>query len=286
MTTRLELARCLDAAWRFPQLEASIREAQALLERQQANLPAAPTSTSAIPIAGRDVPFPRRTKDAAPRSRARPVEGGASEGVVIVEVRIDLRGRVADASVVRSVPGLDDEALSTARRWEYAVTRINGRPVDVISFGVIRFGGAAEPVPSDWIDLAQFQLESGRPELARIALLTALNHAQADVARYAGFSPGVEAIPGTTDPKLTRQVDPKYTQDAIRLRAAGTVEVEMLIDTRGMPGRLRVLSKASVLDEPSLAAVSQWRFEPARRDGKPVAFRVVAQTEFNLGIRR
>ncbi len=53
------------------------------------------------------------------------------EGIVILELRVDEAGRVADVRVVRSIPMLDDAAVAAAKQWRFAPTVIDGRPVPV-----------------------------------------------------------------------------------------------------------------------------------------------------------
>jgi TonB family protein len=80
--------------------------------------------------AGADVPAPKRTKSIAP---VYPPEAQAQglRGIVILELIVDTEGRVASAEVVRSVPPFDEAALAAVRRWEYEVTRVDGKPVRV-----------------------------------------------------------------------------------------------------------------------------------------------------------
>jgi TonB family protein len=70
---------------------------------------------------------PRKTRDVAP---VYPKEALAArlQGVVILEVVIDCSGRVVDARVVRSVPGLNDAALDAVRQWGYAPALKDGIP--------------------------------------------------------------------------------------------------------------------------------------------------------------
>jgi TonB family protein len=53
------------------------------------------------------------------------------QGVVILEVVIDERGRVGDTKVLRSIPLLDQPAIEEAGRWQFAQTMVNGQPVKV-----------------------------------------------------------------------------------------------------------------------------------------------------------
>jgi protein TonB len=54
------------------------------------------------------------------------------EGLVILEATIDERGEVTGARVLRSVPLLDNAALSAVRQWRYTPTLLNGVPVRVL----------------------------------------------------------------------------------------------------------------------------------------------------------
>ena len=61
------------------------------------------------------------------------------EGVVILEATIDERGVVSGARVLRSVPLLDQAALSALRQWRYTPTLLNGVPVPVLMTVTFRF---------------------------------------------------------------------------------------------------------------------------------------------------
>jgi protein TonB len=52
-------------------------------------------------------------------------------GYVIIETTIDVDGRVTDATVLRSVPGLDQAALDAVRQWRYRPTLLNGIAVSI-----------------------------------------------------------------------------------------------------------------------------------------------------------
>jgi TonB family protein len=61
------------------------------------------------------------------------------EGDVFVEITIDERGVVTDARIVKSIPALDQEALTIARRWRFAPTLVDGRPVPMKQILGVRF---------------------------------------------------------------------------------------------------------------------------------------------------
>jgi TonB family protein len=90
----------------------------------------APAAADAVRIAGRDVPWPKRTKSVTPTYPPAAAAVG-QRGIVIVQMLVGPDGKVASAEVVRSVPPFDAPALSAVRQWEYEVTRVNGQPVPV-----------------------------------------------------------------------------------------------------------------------------------------------------------
>jgi protein TonB len=50
------------------------------------------------------------------------------QGVVILEARVDRQGRVEDVRVLRSIPLLDNAAITAVRQWRYSPLLLNGQP--------------------------------------------------------------------------------------------------------------------------------------------------------------
>jgi protein TonB len=85
-------------------------------------------------------------------------------------------------------------------------------------------------------------------------------------------------------PHARVQQPPKYPYGAIQNGQSGEVVVEFIVDFNGRVLNAHVVSSSSfIFEEPTLQAVSQWRFEPGRRYGKPVRFRMMVPVEFHLG---
>jgi protein TonB len=61
------------------------------------------------------------------------------EGVVEVEILIDVSGRVARARVMRSVPLLDQAAIETVKQWLFAPAVKGGRPVPTTAIAPVTF---------------------------------------------------------------------------------------------------------------------------------------------------
>jgi TonB family protein len=90
--------------------------------------------------------------------------------------------------------------------------------------------------------------------------------------------------PGITPPKAIHRVEPEYSEEARHAGVQGMVILQTVIDTSGRPTRITVLRPLGFgLDEKARAAVEQWRFEPATKDGKPVY--VWADVEVNFRLR-
>jgi TonB family protein len=87
---------------------------------------------------GGNIRVPAKTKDVKP---AYPVEAQANraQGVVILEAIIGPDGKVANARVLRSIPGLDAAAQDAVGQWEFAPTSLNGQPVAVVMTVTVNF---------------------------------------------------------------------------------------------------------------------------------------------------
>jgi protein TonB len=62
-----------------------------------------------------------------------------TQGLVILEATIDVRGNVTDVRVQRSIPLLDQAAVDAVKQWRYTPALLNGVPVPVIMSVTVRF---------------------------------------------------------------------------------------------------------------------------------------------------
>ena len=76
------------------------------------------------------IPVPKKTKHVQPTYPQEALAQGV-RGIVILDIVVDVQGKIESTGVVRSVPGLDEAAITAARQWEYEPTRVNGKPVRV-----------------------------------------------------------------------------------------------------------------------------------------------------------
>ena len=70
----------------------------------------------------------------------------------------------------------------------------------------------------------------------------------------------------------TRKVDPAYPLDLMRQNVSGTVILYGVIHADGTVGNVRVLrSVDDRIDRFAGEAIAKWRFQPATKNGAPVA---------------
>ncbi len=88
---------------------------------------------------------------------------------------------------------------------------------------------------------------------------------------------------GIEPPRLVREVRPVYTDDARRRAIEGDVVLEIVVTRAGSVDRVRVVRGLGAgLDQNAMAAVRQWRFDPARRQGAAVDVVVEVSVEFRM----
>jgi len=90
-------------------------------------------------------------------------------------------------------------------------------------------------------------------------------------------------VGGVTAPKVIYSIDPEYTNEARQARHQGTVILWAVVGPDGRVYGLRIRRPLGMgLDEKAMEAVQQYRFEPGKKDGKPVPVRVVVEVSFRL----
>jgi len=94
------------------------------------------------------------------------------------------------------------------------------------------------------------------------------------------FRPG---IGGVTAPRVIYKPDPEYSEEARKAKYQGTVTLAMIVGADGRPRNLKVERGLGMgLDEKAMEAVRTWKFEPAEKDGKPVAVLISVEVAFRL----
>jgi TonB family protein len=99
------------------------------------------------------------------------------------------------------------------------------------------------------------------------------------------FAPGVPraGTPGVKPPEVVKQVDPKYSTDAMRAGIQGRAVLDAVIGADGSVELSQIrCSIHPSLDAQALKALSEWTFKPALLNGVPTPFVVEVEMEFRL----
>ncbi len=96
-------------------------------------------------------------------------------------------------------------------------------------------------------------------------------------ATTAPLAPGDQPVP-----IAGQNPAPDYPSAALRRGESGTVMVRVEVDAAGMPVDVSLDKRSGSrdLDRAAMAAVKQWRFQPAQREGQAVASSLVIPIDF------
>jgi TonB family protein len=88
---------------------------------------------------------------------------------------------------------------------------------------------------------------------------------------------------GITPPKATYTVPPDYSEKARRARIQGVVGLRVVVTSEGKIGDVTIVKKLHPdLDKKAVEAIRKWNFQPATKDGQPVAVQVNVNMQFAL----
>ena len=88
---------------------------------------------------------------------------------------------------------------------------------------------------------------------------------------------------GVSAPRGVYTPDPEYSEEARKAKYQGTCVLWLIVGPDGKPRDIRVARNLGMgLDEKAIEAVKNWRFEPAMKDGKPVAVQINVEVSFRL----
>ena len=120
------------------------------------------------------------------------------------------------------------------------------------------------------------------------------------VTKISSVPPGVWDGIGTTSSRLPGILPPDLLDDSPRARSqvsptypaaersagiTGEVVVEFVVDETGRVQQPRIVrSSRTGFELATLRAVEKWRFEPGKKDGRTVKFRMIVPIQFNLDL--
>ncbi|MEN6560382.1 MAG: energy transducer TonB [Acidobacteriota bacterium] len=249
--------------------------------------------------AGSNVKPPRLVQEVRPVYPEVARKAGV-EGTVIMEATADTYGRVSAVKVLRSIPLLDQAAVDALRQWIYEPMVIDGKPQPVTFNVTMRFrlddkkkpevsgavGGVVGGVLGGVAGGVQGGVEGGVKGGVRGGVEGGAAGATAGAIGYQASKEfdgdAVRAVGDVQPPKLIKQVNPVYPEEARKTGVEGVVILEIKADERGNVVDVRILRSVPVLDQAAIAAVRQWIYEPLLVDGKPRKVIFTATVRFAL----
>jgi TonB family protein len=88
---------------------------------------------------------------------------------------------------------------------------------------------------------------------------------------------------GVSAPRPLSTPDPEYSEEARKAKYQGTCVLWLIVGPDGKPRDIRVSRTLGLgLDEKAIEAVRHWTFEPAMKDGRPVAVQINVEVRFSL----
>src|ERR1700674_5808578 len=88
---------------------------------------------------------------------------------------------------------------------------------------------------------------------------------------------------GVSPPQVIFKVEPEYSEEARKAKFQGTVVLFVIVDEKGNPRDLKVIRPVGLgLDQKALEEVQKWKFNPGKKDVKPVAVQATIEVNFRL----
>ncbi len=188
------------------------------------------------------------------------------QGRVVLQVTIEGNGSVSSQSVISGDASLAQPVQTAVRQWRFAPYTQNGHPVKVqqnLTFNFVRGKQFGE------LD----------PELPPASLAGPQLTAPQDGAAPAG---GVFLVgEGVTAPRAIYAPNVASDKKARTAENSGVCVLGLVVGADGKPRDIKVVrALAKGLDKKAVEAVRKWKFEPATKDGVPVAVLINVEVPF------
>jgi TonB family protein len=144
------------------------------------------------------------------------------------------------------------------------------------------FTAEASDISTETLDPALFDVPSDYREVPAPNAGNCSGAAEI-VAHLDDGSPVYRVGCGIKPPRIIRQAEPEYSERARKKKIAGTVVLSSIVDSNGSVRDVQITqSLERSLDQQAIAALAKWKFEPATKDGEPVAVRLEIEMSFRL----
>jgi protein TonB len=99
-----------------------------------------------------------------------------------------------------------------------------------------------------------------------------------------GIGGGVYRVGGgVSQPRLIYGPEPEFSDEARKAKYQGVVLLQVVVGPEGETHGIRVAQSLGMgLDEKAIEAIRQWKFEPSRKEGVPIAVVVDIEVNFHL----
>jgi len=199
------------------------------------------------------------------------------QGHVVLQATVDENGKVDRAAGIRGDLSLINAAEEAVLKWEFEPFTQDGKAVSVQQNLTFNFD----------LNRKNAELELPLPEPAPLSTSVA-SHLPIRMGLSKAPPPGVvsgvfRVGGGVSAPRVSYSPDPEYSDEARRAKYQGTCVLSLTVGPDGLPRDIRIARSLGMgLDEKAIEAVQQWRFQPALKDGKPVAVAINVEVQFRL----
>ena len=166
-----------------------------------------------------------------------------SGGEILLDAKVDTRGKVTDVRVVQGQPPFLEEVLGAVQTWTFLPASQNGRDVEARVGIVFQF---AQPYLPKLMARVHEYKETGTDSKDRGAL-----------------------------PLYT--LEPEYPANSV---GEGSVVLNEIVDKEGRVSSIHVVRDLASLTSPTVGAVRQWKFAPGKHGGEPVDSGVIVVVTF------
>ena len=166
-----------------------------------------------------------------------------SGGEILLDAKVDTRGKVTDVRVVQGQPPFLDEVLGAVQTWTFLPARQEGRDIEARVGIVFQF---AQPYLPKLMARVHEYKETGTESKDRGAL-----------------------------PLYT--LEPEYPVNSV---GEGSVVLDELVDKEGRVSSIHVVRDLASLTSPTVGAVRQWKFAPGKHGGEAVDSGVIVVVTF------
>jgi outer membrane biosynthesis protein TonB len=173
-----------------------------------------------------------------------------ANGIVELYLSISATGTLDEIQVARPLASVTEEAVRAVKSWTFAPATMRGKPIASRLTVAVVFCPAFEYGAGE-ILLPPVSVESGKET-------------------------GGSSLPSVS-PEITAAKYPNYSGAQM---TGGTVVLRVLIGAEGKPGLVRVVYGQPPLVDNASLAVKDWKFRPARLNGKEVISGIVVALAF------